>query len=57
MVRNLKKQSWSIHFGCVKAHAGIDANEATDTLAKEASEDEDRNFLYDGMPTPTTVAV
>ena len=47
MVRNLTKKNWSIHFGWVKAHAGIEGNEVADTLAKEAAKnDEDRNTVY-----------
>jgi len=39
MVRYLMQQIWNIHFGWVKAHAGIDCNEVADTLAKEAAQD------------------
>jgi len=51
MVRNLTKQNWTIHFGWVKVHTGIEGNEVVDTLAKEAAQDkEDRNFVYDRIP-------
>ena len=54
MVRNLTKQNWSIHYGWVKAHAGIEGNEVADTLAKEAAkDDEDRNIIYDRIPIST----
>jgi len=54
MVRNLTKQNWSIRFGWVKAHTGIEGNEVADTLAKEAAQDEeDRNFVYDRIPIST----
>jgi ribonuclease HI len=47
-VRNLKKQIWSIRFGWVKAHTGMEGNEVEDTFVKEASQDdEDRNIVYD----------
>ena len=54
MVRNLTQQSWTIHFGWVKAHAGIEGNEVADTLAKEAAQDEeDRICVYDRIPIST----
>ena len=51
MVRNLTKQNWSIHFGWVKAHVGIEGNEVADTLAKD---DEDKHYLR--QDTISTVA-
>jgi hypothetical protein len=57
MVLKLKKQSWTIHVGWVKAHVGIEGNDAADTLAKEATEDEDdRNYVYERKPLSTIVA-
>jgi ribonuclease HI len=37
----------------VKAHAGIEGNEVADTLAKEAAQDEDRNYVYDRIRIST----
>jgi len=57
MVRNLTKQNWSIHFGWVKAHTGIEGNEVADKLAKKAAQDgEDRNFVYDRIPISTVAS-
>ena len=54
MVRHLTLLDWTIHFGWVKAHAGIEGNERADTLAKEAAQDEDeQNIVYNRMPTTT----
>ena len=55
-VRHLSTLNWSIHFGWVKAHMGIEGNEAADKIAKEAVHDEDDyNIVYDRIPS-TTVA-
>jgi hypothetical protein len=49
-------QNWSIHFGWLKAHNGIDGNELAYKLAKEAAEDDgERNIVYNRIPI-TTIA-
>jgi hypothetical protein len=55
-VRQLMMRNWSIHFGWVKAHTGIEGNELADNLAKEAAEDDGKlKIVYNRIPT-TTVA-
>jgi ribonuclease HI len=55
-VRQLMMQNWSIHFGWVKAHIGIEGNELANKVAKKAAEDDgELNIVYDRIPL-TTVA-
>jgi len=57
MVRNLKQQNWTIHFGWVKAYAGIEGKEIADTLAKDAAQDEkDGTYAYDRIPISTVAS-
>ena len=52
VVSHLTQLDWTIHFGWVKAHAGIEGNEMADTLAKEAAQGKDKqNIVYDRIPT------
>jgi ribonuclease HI len=51
MVRHLTLLDWTVNFGWVKAHTGIDGNEMADTLDKEAAQDKDeQNIAYDRIP-------
>jgi len=55
-VRQLMTQNWSIHFGWVKAHNGIERNELADKLAKEAVENNgELNIVYNRISI-TTIA-
>ena len=56
MIQNLATLNWTIHFRWVKAHIGIEGNEAADKLTKEAAhEDENINIVFDRIPI-TSVA-
>ncbi|KAJ4442355.1 hypothetical protein ANN_03941 [Periplaneta americana] len=49
-IRQLKDLNWTIHFGWVKAHIGIEGNELADRLAKEAAEDGELPMSYNKKP-------
>jgi len=43
--------NWTIHFGWVKAHIGIEGNQEAKKLAEEAAQDEDdQNIVFDRIP-------
>ena len=58
LIRNkiiaLAHLKWTIHFGWIKGHAGIEGNELVDRLAKEAAV-EDGPVVYDKMPREVIV--
>jgi ribonuclease HI len=56
--RQLNMQIWSIHFGWVKAHIGVESNELADKLAKETAEDDgELKILYNRIPITTVATV
>jgi ribonuclease HI len=50
-IRHLSLQNWTIHFKWVKAHIGIEGNEAAEKLAKVVAQDEEnQNNVFDRIP-------
>jgi len=45
---------WTMHFGWVKGHAGLEGKELVDRLAKEAAV-EDGPVLYNKMPNEVII--
>jgi len=57
IIRHLATQNWMIHFRWVKAHIGIEGNEAAEKLAKAAAQENTNiNIVFDIIPITTVVS-
>jgi len=52
----LNKQNWTIHFGWIKSHSGIEGNELADRLAKAAEADTAKLKIQYEKTTESTTA-
>jgi hypothetical protein len=56
-IRHLTMQNWTINFRWVKAHIGIEGNEAADKLDKAAAQGEkNQNFVFDRILITSVVS-
>ena len=56
-LQQLNKQNWTIHFGWVKSHIGIEGNELADRLAKAATADTAKLKIEYDKTTKSTIAI
>jgi tubulin alpha len=56
-IRQLSTQNQTNHFRWVKAHIGVEGNEAANRLAKEAAQDEENQSIVFYKIPPTSIAI